>query len=159
MSHFALATLLIGAASIAGAPNELRTQPDDDPEPLIERLYDLITFKGGTVPDWDEVRAMFLDEAVIVLRRNRETNATLSVEGWIDDFQSFIENSIVVMGDIANTWVLYEARLPGRPPQQGVDNFSLIRRDGAWRIASIVNEVPFGDVAVPDFLGEDEPEE
>lgn len=61
-----------------------------------------------------------------------------------------------VFGDIAHVWVLYEAVIPGsgRPPQQGVDSFELIRRDGRWWIATITNEIPTPERPIPSELRE-----
>ena len=108
---------------------------------------------------------------MVVLRTSRTGNTVFSVETWIQDFVSFIERSEVEktgfteaitrtsateFGDIANVWVLYEASVPGapRPPQQGVDNFSLVRRDGRWLIAAITNEIPAVAGPVPEMLGD-----
>jgi len=141
--------------------------PPETPESLVRSLYDLVTFDAGTRPDWDLARPMFLEDAVVVLRTSREANTVFSVQGWIDDFDTFIDNSpakdlgfsetvvrlhTIAMGDIANVWVLYESKLPDRPGRQGVDNFSLIRAEGKWKIASIVNELPIGDFRIPDVI-------
>jgi len=60
----------------------------------------------------------------------------------------------MVFGDIATVLVLYEASIPGRnsPPQQGVDSFSLIKKDGGWRIVSIINEIPTPNRPIPEEL-------
>jgi hypothetical protein len=160
-----LAAVVVGLISNEVVANE----PTDGPEQVIRELYELVTFPGSEPPDWDVARAMFIDEAVVVLRTSRETNTTFSVEGWIDDFVTFIDNSTaketgfsetilsmhtVAMGDVANVWVLYESKLAERPAREGVDNFSLIRRDGEWKIVSIVNELPRWGFSVPDVLRE-----
>jgi hypothetical protein len=50
--------------------------------------------------------------------------------------------------------VLYEAHITGseRPPQKGVDNFSLIKGNNGWRIISVTNEIPAPDRPLPDVL-------
>ena len=142
----------------------------DDPhasaEGVVGELYRLVTFGAGQVPDWDRVRALFLEDAVIVLRTGREATSVFDVEGFVGDFVSFIENANVkesgfaekivrtqpmVFGDIAHVLVLYTAEIPGsgRGPQYGVDSFQLVRKDGRWWIASVVNEIPTGDRAIP----------
>lgn len=143
------------------------TTPNGTPEAVIQDLYDLVTFPGDAPPDWDKARAMFIDEAVVILRTSKDGNTIFSVEGWIDDFVTFIDNSVakekgfsetiikmesVSMGDIANVWVRYESKLPGSPGREGVDNFSMVRRDGRWFIASIVNELPRWGNEVPALL-------
>jgi len=147
---------------------------DDEPstaEGVVQALYDIVTFDAGTTPDWDAARALFIDEAVIVLRTGRQETTVFSVETWIEDFVAFIEQAQVektgfteaitrmsptVMGDMANIWVLYEASIPGdgRPPRPGVDNFTLVRRDGRWWIAAITNEIPSIAGSIPEALGD-----
>lgn len=151
--------------------NSLSAQegPYDTPEALVRHVYDLATFPAEVTPDWDAWRAAFIPQAVIVLRTSRTESTVMSVEGFIQDWLDFIERANiaqtgfserivklvpVMVGDIAHVWVLYEAHIPGRerPPQQGVDSFQLIRQDGRWRIASIVNEVPTAERPVPEIL-------
>jgi hypothetical protein len=141
----------------------------ETPEGLVNALYDAVTFEAGESPDWDWVKSMFIDEGVVVLRTGREETTVFSVEGFVEDFTRFIEGSGVektgfvekilrtkamVLGDMAHILVLYEAWIPGgeRPPQQGVDSFQLIRKDGRWRIVSITNEIPTPERPVPAEL-------
>jgi hypothetical protein len=161
-----LAAPAAGASALAQAvaPEKLETA-----EGVVTELYDLVTFEAGQTPNWDAVRGLFIDEAVIVLRTGRDETTVFSVETWIQDFVTFIERAEVektgfteaitrmsptVFGDVANVWVLYEASVPGsgRPPQQGVDNFSLVRRDGRWWVAAITNEIPAVAGPVPEAL-------
>jgi hypothetical protein len=139
-------------------------------EGVVEELYELVTFQAGTTPDWDVVRSLFLPEAVVVLRTSRTETTVYSVDGFVQSFVDFIEASNVeatgfserivrvhpiVFGDMAHVWVLYEAQITGspRPPQQGVDGFQLIRREGRWWIVSITNELPTAERPVPGVLG------
>jgi hypothetical protein len=139
-------------------------------EATVRDLYARVTVEPGTLPDWDAVRELFLPEAVIVLRTSRDATTVFSLEGFVEDFVSFIERAGVErtgftervvrlrmreFGDMASALVLYEAQIPGsgRPPQPGVDAFLLSRRDGVWKIASVVNEVPMpGRPLPPDLL-------
>jgi hypothetical protein len=156
------AALLVSVA----APLSARAQTA---EAVVHELYDLVTFEAGTTPDWDSVRSLFLDEAVIVLRTTRTANEVMSLDGFIGDWLEFIERSGVSetgfeekilrtvpleFKDIAHVLVLYEAHIPGspRPPQQGVDSFSLVRRDGVWRIAAVLNDIPDPQHPVPSVL-------
>lgn len=137
---------------------------------LVTELYKEVTFPAGGTPDWGRVRSMFLDQATVVLRTGREETTVFSVDGFVQDFIAFIERANVretgfeervlrtkplIFGDIAHVLVLYEAVIPGspRPPQQGVDSFQLIRKDGRWWIVAITNELPTPERPVPqEFL-------
>ena len=136
---------------------------------VIIRLYSLVTFEAGTTPDWGSVKSLFLPNAVIVLRTARESTTVFTVEGFVNDFVSFIEQAeaektgfiekiirmkTLVFGDIASVWVLYEASIPGseRPPQQGVDFFSLIKKEGRWVIVSVTNEIPTPERPLPEIF-------
>ena len=163
-SCFSLSTL----AQVSSEPKSSETAGD-----AVSRLYELVTFEAGTTPDWDEVRSLFIDEAVIVLRTSWTATTVFSVQGFVDDFVSFIEKANVkktgftekiirkksmVLGDMAHVLVLYESHIPGspRPPQQGVDSFSLIKKEGRWKFVSITNEIPTPDRPVPEELRIDE---
>ncbi|KAA0251955.1 hypothetical protein FBQ97_02570 [Acidobacteria bacterium ACD] len=156
------------AASKAAAPvpEALRT-----PEGVLTELYRLVTFPPGKEADWDAVRVLFLPEAVVVLRTSREATTVFTLEGFVADFVSFaakpkvrelgfaeriVRMKVTPFREVAQAWVLYEASLPGseRPPQRGVDGFSLVRRDGRWFIASIVNDVVEEGYTPPPELGE-----
>ena len=138
-------------------------------EGLVRELYELVTFDRGSTPDWNRVRSLFLTEAVVVLRTSREASTVFSVDGFIADFVRFIEQSDVeqtgfkesvvrtnslVFRDVAHVLVLYEASIPGseRAPQQGIDSFQLIQKDGRWWIVSITNDLPNRDHPVPEEL-------
>lgn len=140
-------------------------------EEVARELYDLVTFGAGQTPNWDVVRSLFIPEAVIVLRTTRTATQVFTVDGFVQDFINFIERAqvektgfeervvrVVPMefGEIAHVLILYEAHIPGSPraPQQGVDSFHLIRREGRWWIASIVNEIPTAERPLPAVLQE-----
>ncbi len=139
------------------------------PEGVIRELYRLVTIEKGTKGDWDRVRSLFIDEAVVVLRTSRTATSVFSLDGFIDDFVHFIESyNIVETGftetilamkpwvyrDMAHVLVLYEAAIPGseHPSNKGIDSFLLIRKEGEWKIAAITNEVPTPDNPIPPDL-------
>jgi hypothetical protein len=164
---------LVLCFTLAGPPRTVGAEdaPFSDAQSVVDKLYQLVTFDPGTTPDWDQVRALFIDEAVIVLRTSRTETSVFSVDGFVGDFVAFIERAKVeetgfveriirtkplVFGDIAHILVLYEVQIPGseRGPQQGVDSFQLIRKNDRWWIASVVNEIPMADRPVPAELKE-----
>ena len=138
-------------------------------EGLVRDIYKSVSFTPDALPDWDKVRSMFIKQAVVVLRTSREETTVFSVDGFVDDFVKFLERPDVrqagftervvrlkstVYGDMAHVLVLYEASVTGspRPPQQGVDSFQLIRKDGRWWIVSITNEIPTPKRPIPKEL-------
>ena len=138
------------------------------PEQVVRALYGMVTFDPGTTPDWAEVRSVFIDEAVVVLRTSATASTVFSLDGFVQDFVNFIERDNVeatgfiervvevesmVFRDIAHVLVLYESSIPGaRPPQLGVDSFELIRQDGRWKIVSVINDLPNAGHPVPAVL-------
>jgi len=160
----AIAALLITSSAAA------QTDPDaTTAEGLVRALYDRVSSEPGSVPDWDRVRSAFLPQAIVVLRTSRDSTTVFTLDGFVQDFVNFIERANVratgftervvktqatVFGDIAHVLVLYEAHITGspRPPQQGVDSFQLIQREGRWWIVSIVNEIPTATRPLPGAL-------
>ena len=144
------------------APTYLET-----PEGIVNEIYSAVSFKAGQPqPDWERIRTMFLDKAVVVLRVTRDSTAILTVQGFIDDFIRFIEASpakqygleerivrmkSMVFGNIAQFFVVYEARIPGlsQPPQRGLDSWELVKNKGRWWIVAVTNEVPSKDRPFP----------
>lgn len=160
-----LASLLLATPLVAQETDE--AADESTAEATVRVLYDIISSEAGRVPDWEPVRALFLPEALIILRSSREAMSVLTLDGFIQDFDEFyqvpavqengfketiLELKSTEFGDMAQVWVLYEARVPDGGGNRGVDNFSLIRRDGAWRVAAITNEVVFPGRPVPDGL-------
>ena len=127
-------------------------------EGAVRALYRLVSFGPGETTDWAKVRALFLTEAVVVLRTSRTVTNIFSLDSFIGDFVAFdsipavarggFTETIVrlrpmVLGNVAHVLVLYEARVTGstRVPSQGVDSIHLVRRGERWWIVSIMNEV------------------
>jgi hypothetical protein len=142
-----------------------------DAEAMVRELYAEVTFDTGQVPDWEKVKSMFIPGGVVILRTSRTGNTVFSVDGFVQDFVEFYQKyqleksgftekiirlKPLIFKDIAHVWVLYEVSIPDRPmpPQQGVDSFQLVYREGRWWIASIVNEVPDPVNPVPEILQE-----
>lgn len=171
-SGFAVLAVVLLAAVLSAAQDAASPAGD-----VIAGLYPLVSAAGGTTPDWDKVRALFLKEAVIVLRTSRTTLTPFTLEGFIKDFVDFYESpfrrggTTVVpeesgftervlklkaweYGDMAHVLVLYEAMITGFPaaPQQGVDSWILVRRDGRWLVAGATNEIVTADRPVPPEL-------
>jgi uncharacterized protein (DUF1697 family) len=169
-AKFALALMLVAAPLAARADSPPPT-PFTSAEGVVRELYRLVTIEKGQETDWEAARALFLPEAVIVLRVSKEASQVFDVQGWIDDFKAFNEKARVkergfsekilvlkprVFRDIANVFVLYEAAITDsdRPPTRGVDSIELIKKDGRWWIAAITNDLPNAENPIPAELQE-----
>jgi hypothetical protein len=172
-AKFALAMVLAMAPMSARAQTPTVTPAVapayDTAEDVVRELYRLVTVEKGQVTDWEQVRNLFIPEAVIVLRVSKDASQVFDVQGWIDDFVAFNEKARVkergfsekimvlkprVFRDIANVFVLYEAAITDsdRPPTRGVDSIELIRKNGRWWIAAITNDLPNADNPIPTEL-------
>jgi len=58
--------------------------------------------------------------------------------------------------DMAQVLVLYEAHLTNdpTPPQRGIDNWLLSRRDGRWVVVAVTNDLVTKDHPVPPELAD-----
>lgn len=163
---FAVLALLACAVLLAQDHDARKDTSEKTADGVVAGLYKLVSFEAGTSPDWDKVRSLFLEQAVVVLRTARDRTTVFSVDGFVDDFVRFagrpdvkekgfteriIRTKSTVYGDIGHILVLYEAQITGspRPPQRGVDSFQLVRRDGRWWIVSITNEIVTADRPLP----------
>jgi hypothetical protein len=171
--------LLCLSAGLVQAQEPAAPTPPQPVGDFVAGIYSLVSSAKGNLPDWDKVRACFLKEAVIVLRTSRTAMTAFTLDGFIQDFVDFYEKpfkrgeatvvpkdkgfteKVVRMkaweyGDMAHVLVLYEAQITGfgMPPQQGVDSWLLVRRDGRWLIAGATNEIVTPARPVPPELRE-----
>jgi len=143
--------------------------PTTGAEDVVRALYRRVSFEAGRKVNWDDIKAMFIPEAVIVLRSSRTKMTVYSPDGFVREFVRFVteskledrafEESIVAVktqeiGDMARSIVHYTARIPSEPrrAEHGIDVFLLMKKDDAWRIVSLVNEVVRPGVPVPEEL-------
>jgi hypothetical protein len=177
MRRIGLVFVIGGLLAVAGIPRSVSAQeaavrPADSisaPEAVIRELYGLVSWEPGSPPNWDDVRALFLDSAVVVLRTSRTAMSVFDVDGFVNDFVTFAQRPDVqqsgfgetilrihttVVRDMAQVWVRYAAHIPGspRPPQEGVDFFLLIRQPEGWKVAAITNEALIPPEQLPEVL-------
>ena len=131
-----------------------------DPESLVRGIYAAVSFNPGPAPDWEFVKTFFLPQAVIVVRKTRTSMAVMNVQEFVDWFADDVEKfkmkergfeetveklKLTTMGDIAHAFVVYRAHLKtpaGSPGNNGLDSWTLMKKDGRWWIAACANEVP-----------------
>jgi len=165
-----LSHLCVIASLSAGLVNGQQPDKDtwyDTPVAPIEDIYSAVSAKPGGSIDWERVRSMFIDEAVVVLRTSRDKSTQFTADGFIQDFKNFYQDPRVKAGgfeekilsiktmvylDIAFIATVYSAAIPGdmRPPTRGVDLWLLGKKEGRWKIISVVNEVIPAGQELPD---------
>ncbi len=138
------------------------------PDDLIRDIYAAVSARNGESVDWTRVRAMFIDKAVVILRTSREELTRFTADGFIQDFKDFyqipevsasgfgeqiLRMKAMVYNDIAFVATEYSAAITGstRPPSRGVDLWLLAKKDGLWKITSVVNEVIPAGQELPDL--------
>lgn len=144
------------------------------PENIVKAYYNRLSFEAGESPDWEKVKSLFIDEAVIAVRTNIDKIDVLSKESYVQvliqgikkyellktGFHEKILNSrIKIIGDLAYCVVLYMAWIPNLAEPgtadvetKGVDVFQLLKVDNDWKIISLTNEVIRPGVPIPDEL-------
>jgi len=147
-------------------------QPDrnswyETPVALIKDIYRVVSTKDSGSVDWERVRSMFIDEAVVILRTGPDKTSQFTVEGFIQDFKDFyqypevkargFEEKILSMKsmvykDIAFIATVYSAAIIGRegPPHRGVDLWLLSKKENLWKITAVINEVIPAGQELPD---------
>ena len=164
-----LLVFILFSVSPIQAQQEAKEEEFTTAESVVKEMYKLVSFDSTQTPDWDEVKNLFLEEAVIILRTARDVFQILTKDGFvqlfIDDIKKYnldktgftekiVNIKIQLFGDIAHCFTVYEVGIPNtnRPPFRGVDSFQLVKKDGRWWIASVTNEIPTANNPIPKEL-------
>lgn len=172
-----LIAVILAAATGFGAEHEVNDRPErpavdrSDVEAVISALYDSVSFEAGGEPDWETLRSLFLDGAVLAQpRRGTRELELLSVDEFVARFQAdlatfeargtgFFEriagSACSTFGRTAHCRVIFEARFDrgsSDPVGRGVDDIQLVRNGGRWSIAAIATEYELPDRPIPEEL-------
>jgi len=157
MTHRSL-ILCIAISSLLFPMHALAQTSEEEAVSMIKQLYNDVSGSISEQPDWDQVRSYFAEDAVIVLRTSREGNTQFTLDEFIQDFKDFYQNPALgdsgfkeevlqlessIYKDIAFIGVVYEASILNseRPPQKGADFWLLARRENAWKVMAVTNEI------------------
>ncbi len=140
-------------------------------ENTVRELYQLVSTEKNEFTDWDLVRTHFIPEGLIAMRITSDSSAVFSLEEWIQDFKTFVEQRNIAatgfkeqvvhldaweMGNIAQVNVIYASTIPGiTGPHKGVDCFHLIKQGNDWKIISIINEIPSEKRPIPEVIAKE----
>jgi hypothetical protein len=124
------------------------------PEEVVDRAYELISFAAGGQPAWQEFRALFVEPNALALRVFPEDPAitVMDLDGYVvhqmrdglsEEGYSEIagERTTTIVGDAAVVLQQFAMQFKDRSPVPAFDGFSLVRIDGAWKIASIISDM------------------
>ena len=146
-------------------PNHL----EDEAVVLIKQIYTEVSSDGRAPVDWERIRSFFIKDAVIVLRTSSEGSTQFTLEEFIQDFKDFYNSPALgesgfkekvlrikphVYGDAAYVGVVYEATILNseRPPQKGIDFWLLTRKDKAWKVVAVTNDIIPPGESIPDMF-------
>lgn len=145
---------------------------DDDPKAVVARLYELISGPADQERPWETVRTLFLPEALLHSELTLPDGTRQSGNWTVDEFcaaaakeyrtSGFWEREVAARserwGNIAHVWSTYESRVgsPGSDPAgRGINSVQLLRKDGKWRIASLVFQIERGTEGIPErYVGD-----
>ena len=133
---------------------------------VVARLYALISGPAEHERDWEEVRALFLPEAVLRSELTFPDGSHQSGRWTVDEFcaeaaaeyrkAGFWEREVAVraerFGGIAHVWSTYESRIgdpASDPVGRGINSVQLLLQDGRWRIASLLFQIERGTSGIP----------
>jgi hypothetical protein len=136
---------------------------------LVKQIYDEVSSDGETEVNWETVRSFFVEEAIIVLRTPPYDSKQFTVDEFIRDFKEFYQNTAVIESgfkeevlriesqvykDIAFIGIVYSAYIPNsaNPPHKGIDFWLLSRRDDAWKVIAVNNEIIPPHEEIPEWF-------
>jgi len=65
--------------------------PGETPVALINEIYKAVSVRKGESADWERVRSMFTDDAIVILRTGPRITKQFTADGYIQDFKDFCQ--------------------------------------------------------------------
>lgn len=138
-----------------------------EPHEVVQRLYALISGPTDKARSWDEVRGLFFPGAVLRSELTLPDGSHQSGDWTVDEFceaaagehaeSGFWERETAArlecFENIAQVWTTYESRVgspDSEPVTRGINAVQLLRRDGHWRITSLVFQIERGTRGIPE---------
>lgn len=143
-----------------------------EPHRVVRQLYTLISGAADEARSWDEVRSLFFPDAILRSELTLPDGSHQSGTWTVDEFceeaaaeyaeKGFWEQEIAArvecFENIAQVWTTYESRVgspDSEPVGRGINSVQLLRRDGEWRITSLVFQLERGTEGIPEaYLAE-----
>jgi Putative lumazine-binding len=126
--------LLFAGIILAASPEETQVTA------AVQHLFDAMA-----AHDANAIRAAFIKDARLVALRpdgtagvtEAETFATRIGSATAGYLERMWEPKVLIRGPIAQVWALYDFHRDGKFDHCGIDSVSLLKVEGAWKIASI----------------------
>ena len=136
---------------------------------LVTQIYEEISSDGEKEVNWEKVKSYFIEGAIIILRTSPYDSKQFTVEQFIQDFKNFYQNPGVlesgfkeevlsvesrVYKNIAFVSVVYSAKIlnSANPAHKGIDFWLLGKKDHAWKVMAINNEIITPNEEIPKWL-------
>ena len=140
--------------------------PLTDPHGVVQQLYALISGAAGEPRQWDNVRSLFFPDGLLRSELTLPDGSRQSGTWTVDEFceaaadeyaqtgfwEREIDARVERFENIAHVWTTYESRVESpdsEPVMRGINSVQLLRRDGAWRITSLVFQIERGTPGIP----------
>ncbi|KAF5665751.1 1-aminocyclopropane-1-carboxylate deaminase [Fusarium denticulatum] len=132
-------------SGLASTERSLDTPNPEDEKHLTQEIMKPINalLEDFSHPDWDVLKQWFLPNAGVTLYRPPADPAPMTMEQSIVRLQGMIKSGITIQeklhdiqvrkhGDIALVWAPFVVEINGVPKHDGVNAFTLLRREGRW---------------------------
>lgn len=137
------------------------------PQECVTSLYHVISGPAEQDRNWDQLRKLFDPEArirvALVKPDGSEEEGDWSVEDFIglakEEYRTAgfwereVASEVVEYGNIAHSFSTYETRVGAidrEPMGRGINSVQLLRRDGDWKIVSLVFAIEQPDQPIPE---------
>ncbi len=142
------------------------------PQYAILKLYELISGPADEERKWDDIAKLFWQEARLraTLINNDQTEQIidLTVKGFAEEaskhyrlsgfWEKEISSKVETYGNISHIFSIYETRLnnvDSSPVSRGINSVQVIRKNGLWKIASIIFQKEQPECPIPkEFMKE-----
>jgi hypothetical protein len=124
-------------------------------ERVIDRSYETLPAEEHDAPGWEQYVELFADRAVLALRLFPRDPHVLVMnleeyrrahfgEGVELDTHSEVpgQRSVEIIGDVATVRQPLTFQFATQGHLEAVDQFTLARRDGVWKIVSVISDFP-----------------
>jgi hypothetical protein len=136
----------------------------NDLDSVILEMYDSICFEKGERPDWSRSAAIFASDARMVRINDAGVFEFANQAAYRQNFEAMIDSGELpafwegelwretrLFGDMAHVFSAYETRRSrgGELMNRGINSIQLFRRDGHWKISSMIWRREGRDVNIP----------